>query len=70
MHKARCYCDVRVISIRNSSWVEELNGVSRPFCTTQCHRRFVERQAERLEAIRYADEVATHIHSKGAFDVV
>lgn len=48
--RAKCYCNVRVTSVRDASWVEELNGVSRPFCTTACHERWLQKNADRLEA--------------------
>ena len=47
--RAKCYCNVRVTSIRDASWVEEFNGVTRPFCTTACHDRYLQKEADRLE---------------------
>ena len=47
--RAKCWCDVRVTSVNNASWVEELNGVARPFCTTACHERYLQKHYDRLE---------------------
>jgi hypothetical protein len=50
--RKKCYCDVRTISTNNATWVEELNGVSRPFCTTHCHERYLERCALKADLAR------------------
>lgn len=55
--RAKCYCDVRVTSINNASWVEEMNGVSRPFCTTECHERYLQKHQDRLEGERRRAEM-------------
>ncbi len=55
--RAKCWCNVRVTSVNNSSWVEELNGVTRPFCTTACHDRYLQIHADRLEGERRRAEM-------------
>ncbi len=57
--RAKCWCNVRVTSVNNASWVEELNGATRPFCTTACHERYLQKHADRLDGERRRAEMQT-----------
>lgn len=55
--RAKCWCDVRVTSVNNASWAEEMDGVVRPFCTTACHDRYLQKHADRLEGEMRREEM-------------